>query len=109
MRGILKTLAAAGGLALALNSSAVAQDKIEILTSVPGLTFPFFVHMMNAMKTAVEEQGGTPIESDGQAAKPLPQQARDIARVVQSVDSCREEVKGFSRVSDGGLQPGERG
>ena len=49
------------------------------------------------------------IESDSQAAKPLPQQARDIASVVQSVDSCREEVKGFSRVSDGGLQPGERG
>ena len=80
MRRLIKTMVAAGGLALALNSTAIAQDKVEILTSVPGLTFPFFVHMMNAMKAAVEEQGGTPIESDGQVSSP--KQTADIEAAI---------------------------
>jgi len=94
MRKMIKTLAAAGSLALALNSTAMAQDKVEILTSVPGLTFPFFVHMMNAMKTAVEAQGGTPIESDGQVSSP--KQTADIeaaiARGVKGIIISPNEV-----------------
>ena len=94
MRRFLKTLTAAGGLALALNSSAMAQNKIEILTSVPGLTFPFFVHMMNAMKEAVVAEGGTPIESDGQVSSP--KQTSDIeaaiARGVKGIIVSPNEV-----------------
>lgn len=94
MRRFLKTLTAAGGLALALNSSAMAQNKIEILTSVPGLTFPFFVHMMNAMKEAVVAEGGTPIESDGQVSSP--KQTSDIeaaiARGVKGIIISPNEV-----------------
>jgi ABC-type sugar transport system substrate-binding protein len=94
MQRFLKTLAVAGGMALAMNSAALAQDKPEILTSVPGLTFPFFVHMMNAMKTAVEEQGGIPIESDGQVSSP--KQTADveaaIARGVKGIIISPNEV-----------------
>ena len=37
------------------------------MESVPGLNFPFFVHMMNQMKAEAETLGGiTVIESDGQ-------------------------------------------
>ena len=94
MRRLIKTLAAAGGLALALNSTAIAQEKVEILTSVPGLTFPFFVHMMNAMKAAVEAEGGTPIESDGQVSSP--KQTADIeaaiARGVKGIIISPNEV-----------------
>ena len=35
-----------------LSSAAFAADKI--LASVPGLSFPFFVHMMNAFKAEIE-------------------------------------------------------
>ena len=42
------TLASLFALSLAL--PALADDKPTILASVPGLTFPFFVHMMNAFK-----------------------------------------------------------
>lgn len=94
MHRLIKSIAVAGGLALALNGAALAQDKPEILTSVPGLTFPFFVHMMNAMKTAVEEQGGTPIESDGQVSSP--KQTADveaaIARGVKGIIISPNEV-----------------
>ena len=94
MQKFLKSLVVAGSLALALNGTAMAQDKPEILTSVPGLTFPFFVHMMNAMKAAVEEQGGIAIESDGQVSSP--KQTADveaaIARGVKGIIISPNEV-----------------
>jgi len=94
MRRLIRALTVAGGFALALNSTAVAQEKVEILTSVPGLTFPFFVHMMNAMKAAVEEQGGVAIESDGQVSSP--KQTADveaaIARGVKGIIISPNEV-----------------
>jgi ribose transport system substrate-binding protein/inositol transport system substrate-binding protein len=94
MRNLIKSIAVAGGLALAINGAALAQDKPEILTSVPGLTFPFFVHMMNAMKAAVEAEGGTPIESDGQVSSP--KQTADveaaIARGVKGIIISPNEV-----------------
>lgn len=94
MQRLFKTLAVASTFALALNGSAMAQDKPEILTSVPGLTFPFFVHMMNAMKAAVEEKGGVPIESDGQVSSP--KQTADveaaIARGVKGIIISPNEV-----------------
>ena len=94
MRKFIKMLATAGGLALSMNAAAFAADKVEILTSVPGLSFPFFVHMMEAMKAAVVAQGGTPIESDGQVSSP--KQTADIeaaiARGVKGIIISPNEV-----------------
>ena len=90
----IKTMLAAAAVALTMNAGAMAQDKPEILTSVPGLTFPFFVHMMNAMKAAVEAAGGTAIESDGQVSSP--KQTADveaaIARGVKGIIISPNEV-----------------
>jgi ribose transport system substrate-binding protein/inositol transport system substrate-binding protein len=54
--------------------SAHAADTI--LASVPGLTFPFFVHMMKAFKAEAAKQGLNVIESDGQVSSP--KQTADI-------------------------------
>ena len=37
-------------LAMALSAPAFADDKPLILLSVPGMNFPFFVHMMKALQ-----------------------------------------------------------
>lgn len=55
-------------LSAALAFSAQAAD--QILASVPGLTFPFFVHMMKAFKAEASKAGLTVIESDGQVSSP---------------------------------------
>jgi len=73
---ITRRFALAGIAALALSSSAFADEKPTILASVPGLTFPFFVHMMNAFKAEAEKQGLSVIESDGQVSSP--KQTADI-------------------------------
>ncbi len=72
-----------GSLTLPLMSSvAFAADKI--LASVPGLSFPFFVHMMNAFKKEIEAQGYEAIESDGQVSSP--KQTADVeAAITQGV------------------------
>ena len=46
-------------------SPAFAADKPLILISVPGMNFPFFVHMMKAFKAAADQQGLDTIEGDG--------------------------------------------
>ena len=73
------------GAALALpfmSSAALAADKI--LASVPGLSFPFFVHMMKAFKAEIEKQGYEAIESDGQVSSP--KQTADVeAAITQGV------------------------
>ena len=73
------------GAAIALplmSSVALAADKI--LASVPGLSFPFFVHMMNAFKAEIEKQGYEAIESDGQVSSP--KQTADVeAAIAQGV------------------------
>ena len=63
-----------------------AEDKLVILGSVPGLKFPFFVHMMNQMKAEAEALGNiTVIESDGQDS--TPKQTADVeTAIVQGVD-----------------------
>jgi inositol transport system substrate-binding protein len=74
------------GLLLSANSSFAADKPLTILESVPGLTFPFFVHMMKEMKGEAEKLGGiTVIESDGQVSSP--KQTADIeAAIAQKVD-----------------------
>ena len=65
-----------------MSSAACAADKI--LASVPGLSFPFFVHMMNAFKAEIKNQGYEAIESDGQVSSP--KQTADIeAAITQGV------------------------
>ena len=65
-----------------MSSAALAADKI--LASVPGLSFPFFVHMMNAFKAEIQKQGYEAIESDGQVSSP--KQTADVeAAIAQGV------------------------
>jgi ABC-type sugar transport system substrate-binding protein len=74
------------GLALAGPASAQADKPLTILESVPGLNFPFFVHMMNQMKAEAEALGNiTVIESDGQDQ--TPKQTADVeTAITQGVD-----------------------
>jgi inositol transport system substrate-binding protein len=75
-------MASAIALSFAAAPGAYAEDKI--LASVPGLTFPFFVHMMKAFKAEAEKQGMGVIESDGQVSSP--KQTADIeAAITQGV------------------------
>ena len=65
-------------------TSATAKD-LTVLTSVPGLNFPFFVHMLKAMKAEVTAQGATPLEADGQ--NNAPKQTADVeAGLTKGVD-----------------------
>jgi ribose transport system substrate-binding protein/inositol transport system substrate-binding protein len=73
---ITRRIAIAGALALALAAPAFAADKPTILISVPGLGFPFFVHMMKAFKAEAANQGLDTIEGDGQMSSP--KQTADI-------------------------------
>lgn len=65
-------------------TGASAKD-MTILTSVPGLNFPFFVHMLNAMKDEVKKMGAVSSESDGQ--NNAPKQTADVeASLTKGVD-----------------------
>jgi ABC-type sugar transport system substrate-binding protein len=57
-------------LAMALSAPAFADDKPLILLSIPGMNFPFFVHMMKALKAESEKDGLSYTESDGQDQAP---------------------------------------
>ena len=76
-------LASAVALSIAaMPTAALAAEKV--LASVPGLSFPFFVHMMNAFKAEIAKQGYESIESDGQVSSP--KQTADIeAAITQGV------------------------
>jgi inositol transport system substrate-binding protein len=81
-RSFLKSTVAVGALAIAA-PAAFAQD-ITILGSVPSLSFPFFVHMLNQIKVEAEAEKVGLIESDGQNS--APKQTGDIeAALVQGV------------------------
>ena len=68
---IIRRAATAGLLALALAVPAYADDKPLILLSVPGMNFPFFVHMMkNGLEAEAARQGLSTIEADGQDSSP---------------------------------------
>lgn len=83
-RSFLKSSSALGLLAFA--PAALAQDQITILGSVPSLSFPFFVHMLNQIKVEAGAEGVTLIESDGQNS--APKQTGDVeAAIVQGVNA----------------------
>jgi ribose transport system substrate-binding protein/inositol transport system substrate-binding protein len=71
-----RRFAVASLLAIALATPAFADDKPTILASVPGLTFPFFVHMMKAFVAEGEKEGYNVLQSDGQVSSP--KQTADI-------------------------------
>ena len=79
-----RTLVAGVAAAALLGSATVALAADKILASVPGLSFPFFVHMMNAFKAEIGKQGYEAVESDGQVSSP--KQTADIeAAIAQGV------------------------
>lgn len=86
MTGSLQRALLGAVLAVAIAAPAAAQDNKTILTSVPSLGFPFFVHMLNELKAAAQKQGNVAvIESDGQNS--APKQTADVeAALVQKVD-----------------------
>jgi inositol transport system substrate-binding protein len=88
MKRFAKMALVAGAMSLALTATAPAQSdkQLTILASVPGLTFPFFVHMMNQFKAAATELGNIEVvESDGQVSSP--KQTADIeAAITRGVD-----------------------
>jgi inositol transport system substrate-binding protein len=65
-----RRVATASLLAMALSAPAFADDKPLILLSIPGMNFPFFVHMMKALKAESEKDGLSYTESDGQDQAP---------------------------------------
>ena len=72
-------------LAVATSAGPAAAKELTILTSVPGLNFPFFVHMLKAMEAEVSAQGATPLEADGQ--NNAPKQTADVeAGLTKGVD-----------------------
>ncbi len=84
MRKYTRRLVVASALALTMVTAPVAHAEDQILASVPGLTFPFFVHMMNAFKAEATKQGVGVIESDGQVSSP--KQTADVeAAITQGV------------------------
>jgi ABC-type sugar transport system substrate-binding protein len=84
-RSFITSSVALGALAAAA-PTAVFGQQLTILGSVPSLSFPFFVHMMNKIREEAAAQGVTLIESDGQNS--APKQTADIeAAVVQKVSA----------------------
>ncbi|MGO4129563.1 substrate-binding domain-containing protein [Inquilinus sp. YAF38] len=85
MTGTLQRALLGAVLAIAVALPGAAQDKKTILTSVPSLGFPFFVHMMNELKAEAQKLGVASVESDGQNS--APKQTADVeAALVQKVD-----------------------
>lgn len=72
--------------AAAFAAAPVKAQDLTIMTSVPSLGFPFFVHMENELKKSANELGGITINtSDGQNS--APKQTADIeAAIVNGVD-----------------------
>lgn len=83
MRKQLTTALAGAAIAGVLAFGARAAD-VTIMTSVPSLGFPFFVHMMQELKDEAQKLGVKTVESDGQNS--APKQTADVeAAVVQGV------------------------
>lgn len=76
----------AGAAAVALSTAPLPSQaqKFTVLTSVPSLGFPFFVHMMKELKSEADTLGVATVESDGQNS--APKQTADVeAAVIQGL------------------------
>ncbi|MEL6964790.1 MAG: substrate-binding domain-containing protein, partial [Pseudomonadota bacterium] len=79
-----RRLLLASTLAFGVASPSLAQDT-SILTSVPSLGFPFFVHMMKALEDEAAALGVATVQSDGQNS--TPKQTADVeAAIIQGVN-----------------------
>lgn len=79
-------LAGASALMLATGASGLAAAAdVEVLSSMPNMAFPFFVHMQKAVKAEADKAGGvTIVDTDGQGSSP--KQTADIeAAIVKGV------------------------
>jgi ribose transport system substrate-binding protein/inositol transport system substrate-binding protein len=66
---------------LAQPGSAQSSKHLVILSSMPGLSFPFFVHMMNEVKGEATKLGNVEVvESDGQVSSP--KQTADVEAAI---------------------------
>ncbi len=84
-RGFLRMSAGLGAL-VAAAPGVFAAEEITILGSVPSLSFPFFVHMLNEIKAEATTEGVRLIESDGENS--APKQTGDVeAAIVQKVNA----------------------
>lgn len=84
-------LAGAAGMALPSIRPAAAQDEpLKIAFSVPGLNFPFFVHMMNLAQQHADEIGGIefiPLDGQQNGAPSSTKQTADLeAMIAQGID-----------------------
>ncbi|WP_244640154.1 substrate-binding domain-containing protein [Aureimonas glaciei] len=84
-RTFLLSSAAVGVFAATGVVARAADGDLSVLASVPSLSFPFFVHMLNQIKVEATAIGGINlIESDGQNS--APKQTGDVeAAIVQKV------------------------
>lgn len=84
-RAFLLSSAAVGVFAATGVVARAADGELSVLASVPSLSFPFFVHMLNQIKVEANAIGGINlIESDGQNS--APKQTGDVeAAIVQKV------------------------
>jgi ABC-type sugar transport system substrate-binding protein len=83
-RRVAALLGAAAVVALAVGSTPVPAQNMTVMTSVPSLGFPFFVHMMKSLVDEAKSLGVRTVESDGQNS--APKQTADVeAAVVQGV------------------------
>ena len=84
----LVQVAGAAGVAAALPATARlagAQETLQIAFSVPGLNFPFFVHMMNLAQQHAEELGGIeflPLDGQEQGRPSSTKQSNDLETTV---------------------------
>ncbi len=90
----------------------LAQENIEILASLPNMAFPFFVHMMGAIKSEAEKLGGiTIVESDGQGSSP--KQTADvetaIVKGVKGIVISPNEVDAMAPAIAGAIEAGVPG
>jgi ABC-type sugar transport system substrate-binding protein len=84
MLSVTRRLFLASALVAVVIGAPAARAEEQILASVPGLTFPFFVHMMKAFKAEAAKMGVGVIESDGQVSSP--KQTADVeAAITQGV------------------------
>ena len=91
-RTLLKGTATAGAMGLAMRMPGVvqAQDTLRIAFSVPGLNFPFFVHMMSLAEEYAEEIGGIefiPLDGQEGGQPSSTKQTADLeAMIAQGID-----------------------
>ena len=80
--GIVSAVAAA-----IISTAPVQAQDLKIVTSMPSLGFPFFVHMQNSLNAEAEVLGGiTVINQDGQNS--APKQTAELEAAIKATFPC---------------------